>query len=150
MGPHNRRVTDSPGCRCVRPCARLTCPRASCARDARTRRLSVCQFAARALGPPRARAAPPPSKTRHPAANRLLSAACPHIMRPRACARMPARPRPRPRPRDARTKNLAPASFQLGPWATAGLGPRHLLPRPAALRLTGCFPPRARAHHAPA
>ncbi len=103
-------------------------------RDARTNRLSVCQFAARALGPPRARAAPPPSKTRHPAANRLLSATCSRA----SCAR----------PRDARTRRLCACQFAARVWATAGPSHATSLQDPTPCGKPAVFR-RGPAHHAP-
>ena len=99
-GPHNRRVTDSPGRRCVRPCARLTCPRTSCAR----------QLAARAFGP---RHFPPRPAT-------LWQTGCfsPRARAHHAPACMPAT-RARATPEQSTS---AYASLQLGPWATACLG----------------------------
>ncbi len=99
-GPHNRRVTDSPGRRCVRPPAHHTPAPVPDARprDARTNRLTPTSLQL-GPGPPRARATPLPSKTRHLVANRLFFAACSRT----SCARVHAR---NPRPRDARTNRL--------------------------------------------
>jgi len=69
----------------IRPRARP--PSSVSPRDARTKRPAFFSLQL-GLGPPRARVAPPPSKPRHPAANRLLSAACSRL-KPRATAAKP-------------------------------------------------------------
>ena len=76
---------------------------------------------------------------------------CPGESATRRVSRASAIMRPRPRPslsaspRGARTKRLGVCQL-----SARAFGPRHLLPRPATLWQIGCFPPRARAHHAPA